>query len=162
MWTGSCFLSSFATTAKKYPGGQSFALGGDWLSKNQVLLLVWRNALLPFLPGILAVRNHPTHWYRSIESQSCVSAPHPFLQYISTLPCFLKKLSPFVAGAFLGRAQLFHVFFDRLIQGPFCNHSCRMHTNKASLVFYVLCNRRISLWFILCLASLELSGDTED
>lgn len=136
----------------------------DWLSKNQVPLLAWRKAVLPFLPGLLsAVRNHPARWYRSAEGESCVSAPCPFLQYISILPCSVKKLAPLAAGAFLGRAQLFHVFFDRLIQGPFCNHSCRMHTNKASsLVFYFLCNRRISLWFILCLASLELSGDTED
>lgn len=67
-----------------------------------------------------------------------------------------------MTGTFLGRIQLLCVFFDNS-KAISCNHFCRMHTNKAfSFEFLFFCTIRISLWFILCLASLELSGDTED
>lgn len=103
----------------KNPGGQVFTRGGDQLSKMQVPFLVWGNTLWLFLLGLLSiVWNHPTHQYWGTEHQSHVSTPPPpFLQYISMLPCFVRNL--LMAGAFLGRAQLLHVFFDRLIQGPF-------------------------------------------
>lgn len=74
-----------------------------------------------------------------IGAQTRVPAPPPFFpQYISRLPCFVRNLAVLVAGAVLGRTQLFRVFFVRLIQGPFCNHSCRMQTNKAFLFFFCI------------------------
>lgn len=46
-----------------------------------------------------------------LRNKTPIRSPPPFLQYMSMLPCFVRNL--LVSGTFLGRAQLFHVFFDR-------------------------------------------------
>lgn len=46
-----------------------------------------------------------------LKNRAPIRSPPPFLQYISMLPCFVRNL--LMAGTFLGRAQLFYVFFDR-------------------------------------------------
>lgn len=52
-----------------------------------------------------------------LKNRGPILSPPPFLQYISKLPCFVRNV--LMAGTILGRAQLFHVSFDRKIQGHF-------------------------------------------